>query len=42
VHFLQEIPATVRLFREIVDAELPDMYEWFQDDALHITIRALS
>ncbi|GAQ81604.1 hypothetical protein KFL_000850200 [Klebsormidium nitens] len=42
VHFLQDFPQPLRAFRAAVDAELPDMYDWFRESALHVTIRALS
>eukprot|EP00243_Klebsormidium_subtile_P002819 TRINITY_DN15739_c0_g1_i1.p1 TRINITY_DN15739_c0_g1~~TRINITY_DN15739_c0_g1_i1.p1 ORF type:complete len:293 (-),score=35.06 TRINITY_DN15739_c0_g1_i1:157-1035(-) len=42
VHFLQDIPPPLQAFRAAVDAELPDIYDWFQESALHVTIRALS
>ena len=31
----------VRLFRARVDAALPGAYAWFNDSALHMTVRAL-
>lgn len=35
-------PAVVRRFRDAVDAALPGAFAWFDDGALHCTIRALS
>ena len=29
-------------FRDEVDRQLPGMYAWFDDESLHITLRALS
>ncbi len=31
----------VKAFRKRVDEALPGMYTWFQDDSLHVTLRAL-
>ena len=31
----------IRAFREEVDKILPDMYAWFEDSSLHVTVRAL-
>ncbi|CAI5966393.1 unnamed protein product [Closterium sp. NIES-64] len=43
VHFLapHEVPAALSVFRRLVDTALPGLYEWFSDDSLHITLRAL-
>lgn len=44
VHFLvgpEELLAAVRRFRRAVDAALPGTYHWFDDAALHVTIRAV-
>eukprot|EP01025_Chloroclados_australasicus_P020948 TRINITY_DN2201_c1_g2_i2.p1 TRINITY_DN2201_c1_g2~~TRINITY_DN2201_c1_g2_i2.p1 ORF type:complete len:240 (+),score=14.30 TRINITY_DN2201_c1_g2_i2:141-860(+) len=44
VHYLDrniEIKNEIRKFREAVDLELPRLYTWFEDDSLHVTIRAL-
>lgn len=31
----------IRAFRHQVDSALPDMYAWFDETSLHVTIRAL-
>ena len=31
----------IRAFREEVDNILPEMYAWFEDSSLHVTVRAL-
>ena len=31
----------VRSFRECVEIELPGLFAWFDDNSLHVTIRAL-
>lgn len=41
VHFLKIVPIGLAEFKARVDAELPGMYDWFKDDSLHITVRAL-
>jgi len=41
VHFLTSIPRALARFRERVDNELPNMYDWFADNTLHITVRAI-
>ncbi|XP_024395881.1 uncharacterized protein [Physcomitrium patens] len=41
VHFLTSIPRAIARFRERVERELPNMYDWFADRALHITVRAI-
>ncbi|CAM6092942.1 unnamed protein product [Calypogeia fissa] len=41
VHFLKAVPTVLDRFRARVDSELPGMYDWFRDDSLHITVRAL-
>ena len=38
-HFL---PASLVRLRRRVDAALPDLYVWFDDHALHVTLRALA
>lgn len=35
------LPGIIRAFRERVDRELPGLYTWFDDQTLHITIRAV-
>ncbi|GJP34149.1 hypothetical protein CLOM_g18607, partial [Closterium sp. NIES-68] len=43
VRFLapHEVPSALSVFRRLVDAALPGIYDWFADDSLHITLRAL-
>lgn len=41
VHFLHQPLQSLARFRERVEAVMPGMYDWFVDDSLHITIRAL-
>eukprot|EP00249_Psilotum_nudum_P004339 c17859_g1_i1 orf=161-475(-) len=41
VHFLMHIPNVVRSFKSKVEACVPGMYDWFAEESLHITIRAL-
>lgn len=37
-----EMLRIIRRFREAVDRELgPEMFTWFRDDSLHVTLRAL-
>lgn len=36
------VPPYLQSFRESVDALLPGYYAWFDEDALHVTIRALA
>ena len=31
----------IRAFRHQVDSVLPDMYAWFDESSLHVTVRAL-
>ncbi len=35
------VPEYIGDFRRSLDAALPDLFEWFADDALHVTIRSL-
>lgn len=44
VHFLRgadEVLAAVRRFQRAVDAAVPGAYYWFDNEALHVTIRAV-
>lgn len=41
VHRLACAPRTLARFRERVEEELPNMYDWFPESSLHITIRAI-
>lgn len=41
VHFLTSVPRALARFRERVEKELPNMYDWFADNTLHITVRAI-
>lgn len=41
VHFLHHPLRLLARFRERVEAVMPGIYDWFLDDSLHITIRAL-
>ena len=43
VHFLGDaaLPAAVARFRSRVDRDLPDLYSWFDDKALHVTVRGI-
>lgn len=42
VHFLgTNKPAAIANFIARVEAELPDMYAWFRDPSLHVTVRGL-
>lgn len=41
VHFLTSIPRALARFRERVERELPNAYDWFADRTLHITVRAI-
>lgn len=42
VYDLRGIPDPVFQFRADVDTKLPGMYCWFEDDSLHMTVRALA
>ena len=35
------LPGAVAAFREAVDAALPGMYCWFDEESLHVTVRGL-
>lgn len=41
VHRLACAPRALARFRERVEEELPNMYDWFPESSLHITIRAI-
>ncbi|KAA6429591.1 MAG: hypothetical protein FRX49_00026 [Trebouxia sp. A1-2] len=36
-----QLTKVINQFRQQVDQFLPDMYAWFDDSSLHVTIRAL-
>jgi hypothetical protein len=42
VHDLKIVPNPINHFRSEVDEKLPGMYCWFEDDSLHMTVRALA
>lgn len=42
VHFLAMLPAALMSFKAKVEAALPGLYDWFAEESIHITIRALS
>ena len=37
----QPVLDAIRAFRAAVDGALPNLYHWFNDEALHVTLRAL-
>lgn len=39
---LKTVPDVIRDFRIAVDQNLPGLYCWFNDDSLHMTVRALA
>lgn len=41
VHRLACVPQVLARFRERVEEELPNMYDWFPESSLHVTIRAI-
>eukprot|EP01018_Ginkgo_biloba_P016589 Gb_26386 [translate_table: standard] len=41
VHFLQKPSPLLARFKARVEAAMPGMYDWFLNDSLHITVRAL-
>ena len=43
VHFLgKRLPPALARFRARVEEALPGMYDWFEPESLHITVRALT
>ncbi|KAH8973662.1 hypothetical protein BDL97_01G060000 [Sphagnum fallax] len=41
VHFLSSIPVALAKFKEQVEEAMPGMYDWFSEESLHVTLRAL-
>lgn len=41
VYDLEQVPGEIMEFRERVNRKLPGMFCWFEDESLHMTVRAL-
>ena len=42
VYRLPQGPALIHRFRQAIDETLPETYDWFEEKALHVTLRGLS